>query len=96
MSNNHIEVTDMYLVATLIAYGADYVGVDRADKRSQKFLFRNPLSGIVKIYIHKHGVLSEVENPDFDALKNAYDTVTLLFPSNYAEVLRRVKGIIHT
>jgi len=96
MSSNHIEVTDMYFVATLIAYGADYVGVDRADKRSQKFLFQNPLSGVAKIYTYKHGVLSEVENPDFDTLKNAYDTVTLLFPAGYAEAIRRVKGIIHT
>jgi len=95
MSNN-IEVTDMYLVAALIAYGADYVGVDRADRRNQKFLFSNPLNGIPKIHTYKHGVLNEIELPDFEAFKNAYDTTSLLYPTNYAEVLRRVKGIIHT
>ena len=94
--NDNIEVTDMYLVAALMAYGADYVGVDRHDKRSQKFLFKNPLSGIDKIFTIKHRVISEIENPDFDLFKNAYDTTVLLYPKNYPEVLRRVKGIIHT
>lgn len=96
MSNNHIEVTDMYLVAALMAYGADYVGVDREDKRSQRFLFKNPLSGIPKIHTYKHGVLDEIESPSFEDFTNAYNTTCLLFPPNFSEVLRRVKGIIHT
>lgn len=98
MSDN-IEVTDMYLVAALIAYGADYVGVDRADRKSQKFLFRKPI-GINRVYTlkGKHGVfdVDVIDDPSFDEVKLAYDTTSLLFPPNYSEILRRVKGIIHT
>lgn len=89
------EVTDMYFVATLIAYGADYLGVDRADKRNQRFTFGDPL-GVEKIFVRKKDDVSVVSQPSFDDIKNAFDTVSLLYPPNYVEALRRVKGIIHT
>lgn len=88
------EVNDMYFAAVLVAYDAAYAGVDRADKRNQKFLFENNID-VKKIYIEKHGILDEIDNPTFEMIQSAYDTVTLLYPTNYVEALRRVKGIIH-
>ena len=89
------EVTDMYFVAALIAYGADYKGVDRADKRNQKFTFQEPIS-VRKIFVYRDEDVSELDLPEFDEIKHAFDTVSLLYPPNYVEALRRVKGIIHT
>lgn len=89
------EVTDMYFVAALIAYGADYDWVDKADKRNQKFLFKEPI-GIQQIHTFRKGRTDTVDNPTFEQVKHAFDTVTLLFPPSYSETLRRVKGIIHT
>jgi len=89
------EVTDMYFVASLIAYGANYVGVDRADKRNQKFIFKDPLE-VSRIYTLKSGEIVELDDPEFDDIKHAFDTVSLMCPPNYIEALRRVKGIIHT
>lgn len=89
------KITDMYLVAALFAYGAEYIGVDRVDKRNQVFLFREPL-GIDLIHVYKRGIVDDIANPTFEELKSAYDTVSLLYPPNYVEALRRVKGIIHT
>lgn len=89
------EVTDMYFVATLIAYGADYIGVDRTDKRSQKFTFGEPIN-VEKIFIKKKDAVVSLVQPSFDDIRNAFDTVSLLYPPNYVEALRRVKGIIHT
>jgi len=96
MENN--EVTDMYFVAALIAYGADYIGVDRADKRNQKFMFKEPIR-VNKIFVlDSEDVMgaSAVYEPSYYEIKHAFDTVTLLYPPNYVEALRRVKGIIHT
>lgn len=90
-----IEVTDMYLVAVLIACGADYVGVDRIDKKNQRFAFSEPL-GVKNIYTLRQGEVKTIENPAFKDIKLAYDTVVLLYPPNYVDALRRVKGIIHT
>lgn len=89
------EVTDMYFVAALIAYGADYVGVDRADKRNQKFMFKEPIS-VSRIFTKRSDDVSELDFPEFDEIKHAFDTVSLMYPPNYVEALRRVKGIIHT
>jgi hypothetical protein len=69
--------------------------VDRADKRNQKFLFDQNL-GIQMIYTQKHGVISEVEFPTYEQIKLAYDTLSLMYPPNYVEALRRVKKIIFT
>lgn len=95
MENNNIIVTDIYLVAALFAYGADYVGVDREDKRNQKFMFKTQL-GIPKIHITKHGVLSSIEMPDYSAVRLAYDAQQLMYPPNFPESIRRAKGIIHS
>ena len=89
------EVTDMYFVAALIAYGADYSGVDRVDKRNQKFMFKEPIN-VTRIYTKKDVGVSELDYPEFEEIKHAFDTVSLLYPPNYVEALRRVKGIIHT
>jgi hypothetical protein len=89
------EVTDMYLVAALFAYGAEYIGVSREDKKNQRFMFRDPL-GVERIFSKKHGVVEELDEPSFDEFKQAFDTVTLMYPPQYVEALRRVKGIIHT
>lgn len=89
------EITDMYFVATLISYGADYIGVDRADKRNQKFLFNEPI-GIDKIHIFDHGTVKEIASPTFEQVRDSYDTLKLLYPPSYADAVRKVKGIIHT
>lgn len=91
----NIEVTDMHLVAALFAYEANYVGVDRADKRNQRFLFDEEL-GVSVIFTKRHGVIEEIEYPTYEQIKLAYDTVSLMYPPTYVEALRRVKGIIHT
>ena len=88
------QVNDMYFAAVLVAYGAAYAGVDREDKRNQKFLFE-PNIDVKKIFIEKHGIVDEIDNPTFEMIQSAYDTVMLLYPTNYVEALRRIKGIIH-
>ena len=88
-------VTDMYFVAALIAYGADYAGVDRADKRNQIFAFKEP-TRIPQIYIKDQEEVITISEPSFDEVKHAFDTLKLLYPPNYVEALRKVKGIIHT
>lgn len=91
------EVTDMYFVAALISYGADYIGVDRADKRNQKFNFNEPIDiDTIYIFDRKLKSVEAMLDPTFDEIKKAFDTLTLLYPANYPETIRRVKGIIHT
>jgi hypothetical protein len=95
MERELYEVTDMYFVATLIAYEADYVGVDRGNKKTQKFFFNNPI-GVKEIYIFDHGRIERVVDPTFEQIKIAYDTIKLLLPPRFFDAIRKVKGIIHT
>jgi len=90
------QATDLYFVAALIAYGANYHGVDRSVKRNQLFIFDDPL-GVSKIFIKKaDGGVTVIENPTFEEIKHAFDTVVLMFTPNYTEAVRRIKGIINS
>jgi hypothetical protein len=91
-----IETSDMYLGAALLAYGADYRGVDKKDKQRQKFLFSNDLK-ISFIYVY-NATENEVElhaEPKFSDVCNFFDSFRLLYPPNYPQALKKLKTIIH-
>ena len=89
------QATDLYFVAALIAYGANYHGVDRSNKRNQLFIFDDPFD-VKEIFIKKDNEVDRLSDPTFDEIKHAFDTVILMFPPNYTEAVRRIKGIINS
>ena len=84
---------DMYLAATLLAYGAELVNIDRSDPRRQRFQFGGEIKQIFIASTAK--VVVRIENPSFDDVKTKYAGRTLLFPPSYVDSVRRIKAVIH-
>jgi hypothetical protein len=87
------EIDNIYLVAALMAYGADYVGVDRADKRMQRFHFGK--LEIEKIFVLEKDNVVIVDSPTYEFIKEAYENSMLFLPPTYIRMLKRVKGILY-
>ena len=84
---------DMYLAATLLAYGAELVKIDRSDPRRQKFQFGGNIDQIFVLSTAK--VVIRIENPSFSDVKTKFAGRTLLFPPSYVDSVRRIKAVIH-
>jgi len=91
---------DMYLAATLLAYGAEISKVDQSDPYRQKFYFSGIGSSghpLVKEVYKLDGItVLRIETPDFDTIENLFTCGKLMFPPTYPESLRRIKTRIHS
>ena len=87
-------IGDMYFAATLLAYGAELVGMDREDPRHQKFQF---VGEIEQIFVLEKGskVILRIEKPSFDDIKTKFIGRTLMLPPEYVDAIRRIKAAIH-
>lgn len=86
-----VEIQDMYLAALLLAYGFEYNGVDKSDPRRQKFYFND---GEHSVFV----VDDENASSEYMFIRDvekAYIEKVILFPSDYAEALKKIKYIIH-
>jgi len=91
---------DMYLAATLLAYGAEIRRVDQSDRFRQKFYFtginHSGKNLIQEVYKLDGITVLRIESPDFDTIENLFTCGKLMFPPNYPESLRRIKTRIHS
>jgi len=91
-----IKISDMYLAAALLAYGADYKGVDKTNRLRQKFLFDDDLKlSSVFVYEPSAHITTTVCDPSYDEICNLFDSFRLLYPPNYPQVLRKMKTILY-
>jgi hypothetical protein len=88
-------ISDMYMAATLLAYGADLQEVDRANPSRQRFKFGGAIAQIF-ILEPDSKVLLRVENPSFDQIMTYYTGQKLVFPPSFVDSLRRMKALIHS
>lgn len=86
-------ISDMYMAATLLSYGADLLEVDRSDRRRQKFKFGGQISQIFILDSDK--VILRIENPSFDDILTYFVGEKLMFPPSFVDSVRRVKALIH-
>jgi len=94
MDNDKTEITDMYLAAALMAYGAELDKIDKSDKRRQKFIF---IGKIDKILVYTdNGFYLVMEEPSFADVKAKYEAKRLFFPPSYPDAVRSVKSSIHS
>lgn len=92
--DNNIEVSDMYLAAALLSYGAELEKVDKSDKRRQKFIF---IGKVDKVLIYTdNGFYLIIEEPSFAEIKSKYDSNRLFFPPAYPDAVRKIKSAIHS
>ena len=91
---------DMYLAATLLAYGAEISKVDQSDTFRQKFYFSGLSSSgqhlVEEVYKLEGITVLRIETPDFDTIENLFTCGKLMFPPTYPESLRRIKTRIHS
>lgn len=85
-------ISDMYLAAALLAYGAELEGIDRSDPKRQKFRF----SGEIKqVFTLSDNVVLRIESPSFDDVRTRFVGRTLVYPPSYVDAIRRIKAAIH-
>jgi hypothetical protein len=84
---------DMYFAATLLAYGAELLEIDRTNPRRQRFQFGGEIEQIFVKDTSK--VVLRIESPTFDDVKTRFAGRTLLFPPSYVDAVRRIKAVIH-
>ncbi|PNX52369.1 MAG: hypothetical protein BV458_09940 [Thermoplasmata archaeon M9B2D] len=86
-------ISDMYMAAMLLSYGADLLEVDRSDRRRQKFKFGGQIPQIFVRSSEK--VVLRIENPSFDDIMTYFVGEKLLFPPSFVDSVRRIKALIH-
>jgi hypothetical protein len=87
-----MKISDMYLAATLLSYGAKLDEIDRSDPRRQQFSFSGEIKEIWVIAGHS---ILRIENPDFETIKTKYVGGTLVFPPAFVDCVKKVKSSIH-
>ena len=86
-------VTDMYLVAALLSYGADLVEVDKENPRKQSFIFEDKPISVWKF--NEWDLVSKIEFADLGQVELLFRSEKLMFPPNYCSSVRSIKSIIH-
>ena len=87
-------IVDMYLAAALLAYGSDIVRVDRADKKRQRFVFRE--KEVQKILVNDGSGYSEVNSPTIGEIEMYFLSRKLAYPPSYPDAIRSIKSVIHS
>jgi hypothetical protein len=87
-----IEISDMYLAATLLAYGATLDDINRDNPRRLQFVFSDSVD---EIWVKAGHSILRIENPDFETIENRFVGTTLVFPPNFIDCVKKVKSAIH-
>ena len=87
-----MKISDMYLAATLLAYGATLENIDRTNPNRQVFTFSGE---IAEIWVLSGHSILRIENPDFDVLEKHFLGSTLVFPPRFIDDIKKVKSAIH-
>ena len=90
---NMDSISDMYMAAMLLSYGADLIEVDRSDRRRQKFKFGGQIPQILVFTTDK--IVLRIENPTFDDILTYFVGEKLMFPPSFVDSVRRIKALIH-
>jgi len=92
--NDEKYVSDMYLAAAYLSYGAALVGIDKTETRRLKFIFSG--TGLSTVYYKTvDGEVEFVNSPTMDDVERLYVAKTLMFPPAYPDSVRTIKTAIH-
>ena len=87
-----IEVSDMYLAATLLAYNAKLEDIDRSKRHRLLFKFSGEVE---EIWIQSGHSILRIENPDLKTIENKYLNEVLVYPPKMIECIKKIKSAIH-
>ena len=87
-----MKISDMYLAATLLAYGATLENIDRTNPNRQVFEFSG---GIEEIWVLSGHSILRIENPTFEIIETKFLGNKLVFPPTFIDCVRKIKSAIH-
>ena len=87
-----IEISDMYLAATLLSYGAKLEDIDRTNPRRLQFSFSGQIE---EIQVQAGHSILRIETPDFDTIEKHFLGSTLFFPPRFIDDVKKIKSAIH-
>ena len=92
--DDEFKVSDMYLAAALLSYGAELRQIDKSNVKRQKFVFTGVIDKIL-VYAD-NGFYLIMNEPKFEEVKSKYDSNRLFFPPSYPDAVRKIKSAIHS
>ena len=87
-----MKISDMYVAATLLAYGATLDSIDRTNPNRKIFSFSGEIEEIW--VLSGHSIL-RIENPTFDIIETRFWGGTIVFPPAFIDCIRKIKSAIH-
>ena len=88
------KVSDMYLAAALVSYGAELLDVDKRDRKRQKFIFGGKID---QVYVLSgNGGFAVLKSPEFSEIEAKFVAKRLCFLPNYPNSIRDMKSVIYT
>lgn len=89
---NEKQTSDMYLAATLVAYGAEIDTVNRDDIKRQMFLFKT-LPTYVWVFLDDKVISQRVST--ISEIKALMVSERLLYPPNFVNAIKSVKSYLY-
>ena len=87
-----MKISDMYLAATLLAYGATLDNIDRTNPNRQVFTFSGE---IAEIWVLSGHSILRIETPTFEIIETKFLGNLLVFPPAFIDCVRKIKSAIH-
>jgi len=88
-----MKISDMYMAAAFLAYGAELINVDRENPSRQIFEFGGEVE---QIFVLSGDIqILRIEKPTLDEVKTRFIGRSLCYPPDYVDAVRRIKSAIH-
>ncbi len=87
-------ISDMYMAAAVIAYGAIISNIDSEDQKRKRFFFDD---GVENVYIiNEKGDVIKKDYLTISEFERYYLLKRLLFPPSYPDAIRQIKTVIYS
>ena len=88
-----MNISDMYMAAAFLSYGADLVSIDKSNLSRQVFEFGGEVE---QIFVFAGGnQILRIETPTFEEIKTKFIGRKLVYPPEFVDSIRRIKSAIH-
>ena len=88
-----MNISDMYMAAAFLSYGADLVSIDKSNPSRQVFEFGGEVE---QIFVFAGGnQILRIETPTFEEIKTKFIGRKLVYPPEFVDSIRRIKSAIH-
>ena len=88
-----MNISDMYMAAAFLSYGAELVHIDKTNPSRQVFEFTGEVE---QIFVFAGGnQILRIETPTFEEIKTKFIGRKLVYPPEFVDSIRRIKSAIH-